>query len=62
MKKVIAKAKQYESKKSLDGKMKMLKGNVGKSTGKKFPDTSGDGKVTKKDILIAKGVIPKKKK
>lgn len=31
MKKVIAKAKQYESKKSLDGKMKMLKGNVSKS-------------------------------
>ena len=28
MKKVIEKAKQYESKKSLDGKMKMLKGNV----------------------------------
>lgn len=28
MKKVIAKAKQYESKKSLDGKMKFLKGNV----------------------------------
>ena len=50
MKKVIAKAKQYESKKSLDGKMKMLKGNVSK--GKKFPDASGDGKVTKKDILI----------
>ena len=30
MKKVIAKAKQYESKKSLDGKMKFLKGNVSK--------------------------------
>lgn len=29
---------------------------------KKFPDVSGDGKVTKKDVLIAKGVIPKKKK
>lgn len=28
MKNVIAKAKQYESKKSLDGKMKFLKGNV----------------------------------
>lgn len=28
MKKVITKAKQYESKKSLDGKMKFLKGNV----------------------------------
>lgn len=30
MKKIIKKAKQYESKKSLDGKMKFLKGNVGK--------------------------------
>ena len=31
---------------------------------KTFPDMSGDGKVTKKDILIAKGVIkkPMKKK
>ena len=29
---------------------------------KGFPDVSGDGKVTKKDVLIAKGVIPKKKK
>ena len=29
---------------------------------KKFPDMSGDGKITKKDILIAKGVIPKPKK
>ncbi len=30
----------------------------------KFPDHSGDGKITKKDILIAKGVIkkPMKKK
>ena len=25
----------------------------------KFPDMSGDGKVTKKDILIARGVIKK---
>jgi len=29
---------------------------------KKFPDMSGDGKVTKKDILIARGVIKKGKK
>lgn len=27
---------------------------------KKFPDMSGDGKVTKKDILMARGVIKKK--
>ena len=30
MKKTTDKAKQYESKKSLDGKMKFLKGNVSK--------------------------------
>ena len=29
---------------------------------KKFPDISGDGKITQKDILMAKGVIPKPKK
>ena len=31
---------------------------------KSFPDMSGDGKVTKKDILMARGVIkkPMKKK
>ena len=28
---------------------------------KKFPDLSKDGKVTMKDVLIAKGVIKKKK-
>jgi hypothetical protein len=28
----------------------------------KFPDMSGDGKVTKRDILIARGVIKKTKK
>lgn len=33
-----------------------------KSDGKKFPDVNGDGKVSMKDVLIAKGVIPNKKK
>jgi hypothetical protein len=28
---------------------------------KSFPDMNKDGKVTKKDVLIAKGVITKKK-
>jgi len=28
----------------------------------KFPDKNGDGKITKKDILIARGIIPSKKK
>jgi hypothetical protein len=31
MKKIIKKAAKYESKKSLDGPMKFLKGNVGKA-------------------------------
>jgi hypothetical protein len=37
----------------------MSRGNY-KKGGKSFPDLSGDGKVTKKDILMAKGVIKKK--
>ena len=41
-------------------KKRMKRGGAAKE--KKFPDVSGDGKVTKKDILMAKGVIPKKKK
>ena len=41
-----------------------MKNIIKKAVSKKkgFPDVSGDGKVTKKDILIAKGVLPKKKK
>lgn len=35
MKKIIEKAKQYESKKSLKGKMSFLKGNVSKLPVKK---------------------------
>ena len=27
-----------------------------------FPDLSGDGKITKKDILMGRGVIPREKK
>ena len=37
----------------------LKKGGIAK---KKFPDMSGDGKVTMKDVLMARGVIPKKKK
>ena len=41
----------------------MKKGGKAKKKSK-FPDISGDGKVTKKDILMARGVIkkPMKKK
>tara|TARA_R100001163_G_C5004290_1_gene152378 strand:+ start:419 stop:694 length:276 start_codon:yes stop_codon:yes gene_type:complete len=40
--------------------MTAKKGGVAKK--KKFPDLSGDGKVTKKDILMGRGIIKKKKK
>ena len=36
------------------GKAKMTKGKS------KFPDLSGDGKVTQKDILMGKGVVKRK--
>ena len=36
-------------------------GRVGLKGGNGFPDYSGDGEITKKDILMAKGVIPKPK-
>ena len=33
-----------------------------KKGGKSFPDLSGDGKVTMKDVLMGRGVIPRKGK
>jgi len=53
-----------ESQKSFDSRYKPMKkgGRMGlKKGGGKFPDHSGDGKITQKDILMAKGVIPKTK-
>ena len=52
--------KMMQSKK----KKEMIPLNKGGSAKKKkkFPDMSGDGKVTMKDVLMARGVIPKKKK
>ena len=51
-----------ESQKSFDSRYKPMKkgGRMGLKKGS-FPDHSGDGKITKKDILMAKGVIPKSK-
>ena len=40
----------------------MKKKKTMKKKRKSFPDVSGDGKITKKDILMARGVIPKPKK
>ena len=41
---------------------KRMMAKDGSKKKKKFPDMSGDGKVTMKDVLMARGVIPKKKK
>jgi hypothetical protein len=39
-----------------------MKQIIKKAAKKAFPDVNKDGKVTKKDVLMAKGVVPKKKK
>jgi hypothetical protein len=41
--------------------LKAKGGRIGLKKGGGFPDHSGDGKITQKDILMAKGVIPKTK-
>ena len=46
-------------KKAIEGKKDGER--MGLKSGSKFPDHSGDGKITQKDILMAKGVIPKTK-
>ena len=54
----------YPSDMGMEGGAMYAKGGSVKKKKKKgkFPDHSGDGKITKKDILMAKGVIPKTKK
>ena len=56
---------QGESEKSFKDRMQKAfsakKGGLAKKK-KKFPDMSGDGKITMKDVLMARGVIPKNKK
>ena len=47
--------------KGKDLEKKAKGGRVGLSKGSGFPDYSGDGKITLKDILMGRGVIPKKK-
>ena len=58
------KKKTFSLKECLLNKRKHLKMAKGGSAKKEkwFPDMSGDGKVTMKDVLMARGVIPKKKK
>ena len=58
----LAKKKPELAKKFGYNPKRMVAKKGGKAKKKsKFPDHSGDGKITKKDILMAKGVIPKKK-
>ena len=53
----------YPSDMGMEGGAMYKKGGpVKKKKKSKFPDHSSDGKITKKDILMAKGVIPKTKK
>ena len=54
--------KQFKTKRE-DEKVSAMGGykSGGPAKKSKFPDHSGDGKITKKDILMAKGIIPKKK-
>ena len=64
----VSNQKKSEIKKSFSGKVsniinpekKAKGGRVGLKKGS-FPDFSGDGKTTMKDILMARGVIPKPK-
>ena len=56
---MVARKKAKQSQAARD---KVQKSQMGyKKGGKAFPDHSGDGKITQKDILMAKGVIPKTK-
>jgi len=52
----------YPSDMGMEGGAMYKKGGPVKKKKNKFPDHSGDGKITKKDILMAKGIIPKTKK
>ena len=46
----------------MGGGMTMMPRAMYKRGGKSFPDLSGDGKVTMKDVLMGRGVIPRKGK
>tara|TARA_A100000172_G_C3018056_1_gene102171 strand:- start:441 stop:932 length:492 start_codon:yes stop_codon:yes gene_type:complete len=53
--------KEFNFIKSVSPKNMKKGGRAALKKGTKFPDHSGDGKITQKDILMAKGVIPKTK-
>ena len=54
--------KPIQRKAMMGGGMTMMPRAMYKKGGKAFPDLSGDGKVTMKDILMGRGVIPRKGK
>jgi hypothetical protein len=52
---------RYDHIKDLDKEVREIKMKKGGSVKKKsFPDLNNDGKVTKKDVLIGRGIIKKK--
>ena len=52
---------RYDHIKDLDKEVREIKMKKGGSVKKKsFPDLNKDGKVTKKDVLIGRGIIKKK--
>jgi len=62
-KRTFEKLRQPVSRKAMmGGGMTMMPRAMYKKGGKSFPDLSGDGKVTMKDILMGRGVIPRKGK
>jgi hypothetical protein len=63
IKKTIKKSKDMPSRvKKMGGGMMQMPRAMYKKGGKSFPDLSGDGKVTMKDILMGRGVIQRPKK
>ena len=61
-KKTQPKFKKESRPKMMGGGMTMMPRAMYKKGGKSFPDLSGDGKVTMKDVLMGRGVIPRKGK
>ena len=61
-KKTQPKFKKQSRPKMMGGGMTMMPRAMYKKGGKSFPDLSGDGKVTMKDVLMGRGVIPRKGK
>ena len=62
MKEMQQKRKKLQRPRKMGGGMMQMPRAMYKKGGKSFPDLSGDGKVTMKDILMGRGVIPRKGK